>query len=172
MERYRPHRYSAGETFEFPPAKDVITGTEYSYNPQPIRPEPPISGLEFRENFYGCYEDNCLWRKVPLGGLWSRIGLCDPIGILPSDRISRIPKRDRPVVVDSINDSEIFWGIVARERISFIRVCVYMSLLLAATIVFGAGWLEGWMGDHSGDLQNAIVPITIVLGVLAVTWRK
>lgn len=82
-----------------------------------------------------------------------------------------MPKRDRLVDEETEfsedQDVELFWGLVAREQRSVLRVVVYMLLGLAPSLLFMFQWLFRW--GHDGDLQGASVPLTFsatMLGVL------
>lgn len=63
---------------------------------------------------------------------------------------------------------EQFWGIMAREQRSALKVVLYMLLSLTPTIWFTFMWLFSW--GHEGDLQNATVPVTISIATLSMIW--
>jgi len=59
---------------------------------------------------------------------------------------------------------EYFFGLLAVEVISYSRVLVYALLVIAACLGF-LGW---WLSKHKNDLQNAAVPVGILLAVIAI----
>jgi len=63
---------------------------------------------------------------------------------------------------------DFFWGIIAKERISFFTVAFYHIIVLLPPFVFWFSWLFLW--GHSGDLQNASVPFLSALGLLSLFW--
>jgi hypothetical protein len=58
------------------------------------------------------------------------------------------------------------WGLEARHEISSIYVAFYHLLILALPFSFW-GW---WQTTHPGDLQNASVPVTVVLAMISLFW--
>jgi hypothetical protein len=112
--------------------------------------------------------DHCCWAwfndSIPaLGGL-----LHDCLPRLNTKRaIKRIPKKKSPFDTSSMNDEEAYaWGLEARHEISAAYVAFYHLLILALPFSFWA-W---WQATHPGDLQNASVPVTVVLTMLSLFW--
>lgn len=94
---------------------------------------------------------------------------CDVIETLPQDLLENMPKRDREVMAGAqFSKVEHFWGIVAREQRSALRVVVYMLLSLVPTIWFMFMWLFSW--GHERDMQNATVPVTVSIATLSLVW--
>lgn len=58
-------------------------------------------------------------------------------------------------------EREYFYGLYARERRSFFRVMIYMSLCNVPGVVFFFLWLFKW--GHDSDLQNASIPVMLSL---------
>ncbi|POS74759.1 hypothetical protein DHEL01_v206847 [Diaporthe helianthi] len=119
----------------------------------------------FNDYFYSCYSSKNMKHSLVHRFLSS----CDVIETLPEDLLESMPKRDREVTVGARFDKvEHFWGIVAREQRSALRVVFYMLLSLMPTIWFMFMWMFSW--DHDGDLQNATVPVTISIATLSMIW--
>lgn len=149
------------QKFELPSDHD----DQYHYRPRPIY-SAPITRHMFRHYFYGCYDS---------GTISHRFHTCLPL--VPSCRIRNpaselldcFPKRDRQVAATAQSDKvEVCYGLVARECRSFFRVVVYLCLIMASTFWFVFAWLFQW--GHGGDLQNATVPMTLILAVVSVLW--
>ena len=56
---------------------------------------------------------------------------------------------------------ERFFGLLVVEMFSYSRLITYLFALNAPSVVFMILWLSVW--GHSGDLQNAAVPLFITL---------
>lgn len=127
--------------------------------------QAPITKHMFHDYFYSCYDSHNLKHSF----LHRFLSTCDVIETLPQDLLENMPKRDREVMTSAqCNRVEHFWGIVAREQRSALRVVVYMFLSLVPTIWFMFMWLFCW--GHEGDLQNATVPVTISIATLSMVW--
>ena len=79
--------------------------------------------------------------------------------------LQKIPKRNNKIIEDS-DDRDIFWGLLAIDKISFLLVLSYLALLLVGAIGFWVYWLTG----HPDDLQNASVPFFASVGCLSLIW--
>lgn len=151
--------------FSFPEQGKDAEYDEYRFSPQPML-EAPITSHMFNDYFYACYNDACFAHLVHK--LWPLTN-CDVIEALPDDLLEGMPKRDRTIQPGAyLAKVEHFWGLVAREQRSAMRVLLYMLLSMAPTIWFIFAWLFSW--GHSGDIQTATVPITISLGALSMVW--
>ncbi|KAJ4388575.1 hypothetical protein N0V93_006033 [Gnomoniopsis smithogilvyi] len=159
MTRYRASRVSPLPSFSFPTTQDAEYH-EYTFSPQPMR-AAPITRHMFYDLFYACYENK---------GLAHWVHRCDPVSGLGEDLLENMPKRDREARADSrfAVKTEQFWGIVAREQRSALRVSIYLLLGISPTIWFIFMWLFGW--GHADDLQNATAPVTISLAALSFLW--
>lgn len=157
-----PETFLPGDlNFELPPDHD----DEYHYRPRPTK-TPPVARHMFQHYFYGCYESDTLshhlhkYLPVP-----SKCRIRNPAGEL----LDFFPKRDRPVATASQSEKvEVCYGIAARECRSFFRVVVYLCLIMSPAIWFVFAWLFMW-GDR-GDLQDATIPMTLVLAMLSILW--
>ncbi|KAK7744007.1 hypothetical protein SLS62_010368 [Diatrype stigma] len=90
---------------------------------------------------------------------------------IPEEIMDCMPKRDRCVVEGDggpREKMETYWGLVAREKRSFLRVGVYSAALMAPSVAVAFGWLFGW--GHAGDLQNATVLAMFCMGLLTIVW--
>ena len=141
-------------------------------------PQPPISQHIFEDLLESCYyhhhhsveEDphRSRW-YVPSRMLHRLTTSCEPLGEIPQEVMESMPKRDRVVVEDGRGEKmETFWGLAAREKRCFFRVCVYGAACMTPSIAFAFAWLCSW--GHAGDLQNASVPAVLSLGLLTVLW--
>lgn len=148
--------------------KELPTGNDYEYVPRhPDAQNPPISRHEFSMHLNAC-GDSCRWSLatsyVPvLGSLFH-----DCLPTLHTKRaINRIPKRKYPFDTSCTDDKNAYaWGLEARHEISAAYVAFYHILILALPFGFW-GW---WQATHPGDLQNASVPVTVVLTMLSLFW--
>lgn len=127
--------------------------------------QAPITKHMFNDFFYSCYDSKNLKHSF----LHKFLSSCDVIETLSHDLLENMPKRDREVLAGAqFSRVEHFWGIVAREERSALRVIVYMLLSLMPTLWFMFMWLFSW--GHEGDLQNATVPVTISVATLSMVW--
>lgn len=164
MKHHRANRFSPVPSFSFPERGRDIEYHEYTYSPQPMT-QAPITKHMFNDLFYSCYDRDNLRHHF----IHKFLSSCDVIETLPQDLLDNMPKRDREVVTGAqFSRVEHFWGIVAREQRSALRVVVYMLLSLMPTIWFLFMWLFVW--GHEGDLQNATVPVTISIATLSMVW--
>jgi hypothetical protein len=81
--------------------------------------------------------------------------------------LDRIPKRNRWLDVGG-QEREFFWGLLATEQVSALRVFWYHVLILSGPFAFWWLWLFLW--GHSGDLQNASLPFSTVCVLLSMFW--
>lgn len=164
VKHHRAYRFSPMPGFSFPELDKDNEYHEYTYNPQPML-QAPITKHMFNDYFYSCYDS----QNMKHAFIHKFRSSCDVIETLPQDLLESMPKRDREVMVGArFGKVEHFWGIVAREQRSALRVVVYMLLSLMPTIWFMFMWMFSW--GHEGDLQNATVPVTISLATLSMVW--
>jgi hypothetical protein len=83
-----------------------------------------------------------------------------PTGVVHLDRI---PKRSRCFERET---SSPIWGLEAVFAASFAYVLIYHFVIVAGPFAFFAWWLK----FHPDDLQNASIPLSIVLGALSLFW--
>jgi hypothetical protein len=122
-----------------------------------MKPVPPIDIHEFNRRFNACYRP-----RAHLHWLHKCKPSCTSRQVL-----ALFPQRDSKLE-EGGDEREEFWGIYARERHSFFRVAIYNILCILPCVVFFFTWLFGW--GHSGDLQNASIPIGITLTALNIFW--
>lgn len=146
IEELPPDEWPQSRAYEFYPRTNKVV-------------PPPITRHEFKRRFYGCFKCGS-WHKCKSAKCQRR---CRPKGTA----LERIPKRDRRLMEDG-SDREIYWGILAVETHSFIRVLMYHVLFLLGPLMFWGLWLS--VMKHSADLQNASLPLTVFVGFLSVFW--
>ncbi|OQO12890.1 hypothetical protein B0A48_02354 [Cryoendolithus antarcticus] len=132
------------------------TDPDYDFQPSPLKPHSrppygPILKSEYRHRFYtsctSCHSWHILHQQRK-----------NAYNQADTSRIRVLPKRKQEVdMTDS--ESEVFWGIIARERRGFAWVLAYGCLANAPGVVFFFLWLFSW--GHASDLQNAAIPLTI-----------
>jgi hypothetical protein len=136
---------------------------EYQYIPRPRKatdPMPPIDPHEFETRFHSCYRGGRRHKHILTS---CNKNLCR----LDDDSLERIPKRTKSLAV-GIPKRGYFWGLHARENISFWMVALYNILLLVSPFIFWICWLLVW--HHPGDLQNASIPTTVAIALLPMFW--
>ena len=138
---------------EYPDVKNP----HYFYQPRPMQPMPPIDAHEYNRRFHACY--------TPRGSLHWFHRCRRPCS--SRELLHRFSKRDSKLE-EGGNAREEFWGIYARERLSFLRISVYNVVCLMPCVAFFFFWLFGLR--HVGDLQNAAVPVGISLSGLTMFW--
>lgn len=164
VKHHRANRFSPIPGFSFPELGRDVEYPEYTYSPQPMI-QAPVTRHMFNDYFYSCYDRHNLKHSF----VHKFLSSCDVIDMLPQDLLENMPKRDREVIPGAkFSKVEHFWGVVAREQRSAVRVVVYMLLSLAPTIWFAFMWLFSW--GHEGDLQTATVPVTISIATLSMVW--
>jgi hypothetical protein len=140
--------------------RDLPIHSDYTPNGDSAR-NPPLSTEEFAALFYSC-EPKC-HRLLPHHCFTSLHG---------TRHLDRIPKRKTPFITDTTSDvvpdptDEIthdIWGLGAVHSVSFAYVCAYHIAIIAGPFAFFVWWITSF----PTDLQNASVPVTIVLGLLS-----
>ena len=117
---------------------------------------PPISKHEFRVSLSAC-PPKCQIK-------WLH-GCLHPS--TKSTALRRIPKKcdEWPIEADAQN-CEYAWGLEARVTYSALRMLLYNVIILLGPFVFWAYWQD----KHPTDMQNAVVPATIVIGLIPLFW--
>lgn len=137
--------------------RDLPTHQDYQYSPRAGAADamnPPISPHEFDALFYTC-RFPCTW-PIP------HDCILPPTGVR---HLERIPKRRRCFESDQTSP---VWGLEAVFAVSSAYVFVYHCIMVAGPFAFFAWWLR----VHPDDLQNASVPVTVVLGALSLFWSS
>ena len=138
------------------------TDRDYDFRPKPPMPIPPIQPHEFTQRFYLCRRRGKLHR-YHLTPCRKKCGRYPG----PNGALARIPKRNTwPDVAGQ--EREFLWGLLAIERPSLFRVLLYHILILSAPFAFWWLWHFPWR--HSGDLQNASVPFSVICVLLSMFW--
>ena len=138
-------------------AKGIPTDAVYEYDPRPPNAEdPPIVPHEFTMAFTSC-GNNC-W-------LFPFHDCVEPAS--GTHAVKRIPKRKSALEMYT-GDREIAWGLQAQHVLSLVHVLSYHVLILGGPFGFWA-W---WNVRHPDDLQNAVVPLTVVIALLSLFWAS
>ncbi|KAH7187768.1 heterokaryon incompatibility protein-domain-containing protein [Fusarium oxysporum] len=150
---YRFEAYSTQRFCErgcgIPPLGD----RRYYYKPRPMDNEPPISKHEFYDRFY---------RRVTTEACINTHK--DSCG--ENDAVDRIPQKTD--LEDIITNGRLqFWGIVAREKKSGLRMLVYILVSCIPGIVFFLLWLFALNKD---SLQDASVLLMISFSLLGIFY--
>lgn len=128
----------------------------------------PVARHIFNHLFNVCYSDQGLAHKLH----YAFIAPSCIIKSVSGGLLDKMPKRDRLVDEEAEfsedQDVEVFWGLVAREQRSALRVAIYMLLGLGPSLWFMFQWLFGW--GHDGDLQDATVPLMFSATMLGILW--
>lgn len=156
-----------------------INRSDYHFIPKPMVEIPPISDHEFAVYLRACYAPR------PHQQWFHKCrNPCTSLAVL-----QRMPLCDTELEPTSEERLE-FWGIYARERISALRVTVYVLAALAPSVIFFFVWLftmgieggrgqaiEGQEGQTAGDdpeervsvdFQNPAIPLTLSIGFLTI----
>lgn len=167
IKRYAPKSFDPGVRFSFPPHDESPHDKEYGYYPRPM-PHAPVSRHMFNHLFNACYSDQGLAHKLHCAFITPSC----IIKSIPGKLLDGMPKRDRLVDEEAEfsedQDVEVFWGLVAREQRSALRVVIYMLLGLGPSLWFMFQWMFGW--GHEGDLQDATVPLMFSATMLGILW--
>jgi hypothetical protein len=78
-----------------------------------------------------------------------------------------LPKRETELE-EGVTEIENFWGLFIVERNSSLRMALWSFFLLLPSVYFFFAWLFQW--GHASDLQNASVPMILLLGPLGTFW--
>lgn len=138
---------------------------QYQYRLRPTY-SAPITKHIFQHYFYGCYDSETRMHRLHASlPLMPACRIRNPA----SELLDYFPKRDRKVAASAQSDKvEVCYGLVARECRSFHRVVVYLLLFMAPAFWFIFAWLFQW--GNEGDLQDATIPITLMLTSVSVLW--
>ncbi|KAL6834007.1 hypothetical protein J3E69DRAFT_325707 [Trichoderma sp. SZMC 28015] len=135
--------------------RELPSDKDYHYDPRAGERDvrnPPISPHHFQTLFYAC-PSPCTW-PFPHD--------CIPL-IANTANLARIPKRTREFEKDQ---SSPIWGFETVFAVSFSYVLAYHVVMVAGPLIFWGLWMK----FHPDDLQNASVPITVVIGALSLFW--
>jgi hypothetical protein len=135
-----------------------------------VQDMPPIGRKEFRKMHYACRTKCCFWAQFlhtcdAPSGLYSNGSLK---GQCTDESLQLIPKRLGSWDVYDNRRGEA-WGLSMFESPSVLGVVAYLIVSLLGPIIFFSLWLSLW--DQKLDLQNASVPILIVLAFWALIFQ-
>jgi hypothetical protein len=151
MEKFEDSQYATKVKDDYPTLKD-----NYDYVAQPLN--PPISPHEFHCRFYSCYRPN----------RWSLhlFHVCKKAIGVSRDALNMIPKK-KERLEEHGDKRQRFWGIYAREIVCFRWIVAYNLACMTPMVIFFFLWTFR-VGD--GQLQNAAVPLSILLAGLSLFW--
>jgi hypothetical protein len=69
---------------------------------------------------------------------------------------------------DGVSNTEDFWGLYIVEKQSTFRAVLWSLFLLLPSFYFFFAWLFQW--GRATDLQNASIPLILLLGPLCTFW--
>jgi hypothetical protein len=132
---------------------------EYMYNPKapPIgEAKNPLISRHKASKFLNC-DNPCRWRLLHT---------CVP-DLVNRRVIERVPRKKSVFETDKDNSAEHqAWGLTIRFEVSARYVAFYLFFILTFPFALW-GW---WQATHPDDLQNASVPVTVVLGLFSLFW--
>lgn len=80
--------------------------------------------------------------------------------------IQRMPKRNCPFQISADASREYVWGLRAQLQVSVKKVLMWMTLIIFMVTLAGWVFMTQWLIHHSGDLQNAVAPVTLIMMTL------
>lgn len=123
--------------------------------------EPAIDPHQFAHWFYGQPGQPFGLRR--LSWLFRRKFL----NTTTNNVVVKLPKRETELE-EGVVEIEDFWGLYILERQSTLRAGFWSLVLSLPSIYFFFAWLFQW--GHASDLQNASVPMLLLLGPLGTFW--
>ncbi|KAL4734433.1 hypothetical protein BDV11DRAFT_174782 [Aspergillus similis] len=155
FEKFDDSRYAPKLKDDYPKSRD-----HYEYNPYPMDIVPPITDHEFNSRFYECYCSN-KHRLLHFFHPCKKASghSCDALQLLPKKKTQLEQHGDK---------RQPFWGIYAQEIVCFRWVVAYHVVCLLPMVVFFFLWM--FPLGFKGDLQDAAVPLTLMLGMLSLFW--
>jgi hypothetical protein len=162
-EKFDEHDYAPRQKDQYPD----LSNEDYTYRPKPINDMPPISEHEFHKRFYSSNPFKLFhghpfhrYSKYKCNKV-NRKGHCREILELLPKKLSQLD--------ESSDQREFFWGIYAREVVCLRWVLFYNIIcMLPLMWFFFFMWIFQW--GHTSDLQDASMPITMMIGLLSVFW--
>lgn len=152
--KHRSNRVNSQRTGPQVPEGD--SDYEYAVSERMPPDRPPIDRSEFKDYANFCARP-CYWR------LWV-FHDCNE----PSEHyrlVSRLPKKKTWWHLDSPEPS-VAWGLECVHEISASRVLAWHAAFVSWT--FGI-WIW-WLIVHPGDIQNAAVPLTVMITLMSTFW--
>jgi hypothetical protein len=132
---------------------------DYDYLPKPMENIPPVSEHEFEKRFYACHRPS-----LPITHWFHK---CRSLGFHSHDLLMLLPKK-RTELEEGGDKRTTFWGIYAREVISFGWVLFYNFLCTFPMFIFFITWVLPL--GHGTDLQNPSVPFSMMISMLSLFW--
>ncbi|KAL4880350.1 hypothetical protein BJY04DRAFT_219346 [Aspergillus karnatakaensis] len=154
FEKFDDAAYAPKLKDNYPPTKD-----NYEYSPDPMDIIPPITEHEFYSRFYACY--------APSSSPMHLLHTCRRHRGHCSDALNLLPKK-KTKLEEHGAQRERFWGIFAQEVVCFRWIVGYNIVCMLPMVIFLILWMLPL--GYKGDLQNASVPATVMVGMLTLFW--
>jgi hypothetical protein len=77
-----------------------------------------------------------------------------------------IPRRETRLDL-SLDQAEVFWGLLVKEKYSILAIMIYNLLAMTPTLAFFFWWI---FGSPEKDLSNGSVPAALTLAELSLFW--
>ncbi|KAI1390198.1 uncharacterized protein F4822DRAFT_228499 [Hypoxylon trugodes] len=154
-EKFDDHAFFPAEKNKFPD----IANDDYEYAPKPMDNIPPISEHEFQKRFCACYNP---------GGLCRFYHKCKSVGAHSSATALELFPKKKTELKEGGDAREDFWGIYAREWISFRRVSFYNFVCVLPVAIFFISRISP--AGYGTDLQNPSVPFFMMFAMLSFFW--
>lgn len=136
------------------------------YRPKPLPYVPPITEHEFRKRFYSfnasLFCRHHILRHPKLCSCKKRA--CKTHS---SELMDLLPKK-LTLLDEQSNQREEFWGLYARQVVTFRWILAYNFLCFLPMLWFVFIWLFA-LGQKR-DLQDAFVPTSVMISMLSVFW--
>ncbi|GKT97673.1 nucleoside phosphorylase domain protein [Colletotrichum tofieldiae] len=155
-EKFEDHEFVPKQRDRFPEPSNI----DYDFVPRHMMEDrmPPVTPHEFYRRFYACRHArpalHFYHQCRPLGGGHSR------------DLLDLFPKK-RSELEEGGDDRSVFWGIYAREAVSTRWVICYNLACALPLLAFFFMWV---LRQGADEIQNASVPISIMLAMLSMFW--
>jgi hypothetical protein len=82
------------------------------------------------------------------------------------DAVRLIPRRETALDVN-LDQAEVFWGLLVKEKYSILAIVVYNLLAMTPSLAFFFWWI---FGSSEKDLSNGSVPAALTLAGLSLFW--
>ncbi|KAL7801726.1 hypothetical protein V8C43DRAFT_271803 [Trichoderma afarasin] len=146
FEKFADHAFAPRNKDALP----ELRNPDYNYQEHPAKANPPVLVHEFEYHFYARRERNANILVQPHSGL---------LDLLPKKLTEFEEGGDK---------RESFWGLYARETISFRWVLFYNFICLLPMIIFFIIWIDPL--GRGTDLQNPSVPLGLMAAMLSIFW--
>jgi hypothetical protein len=130
----------------------------YHYNPKPAARNPPLDPEEFNMHFHACHH-----RRAAHTFRWHR---CRHVPTRSDEAIRTIPRRETSLDI-TLDQAEVFWGLLVKEKYSILAIVIYNLLAMTPSLAFLFWWI---FGSSEKDPSNGSVPAALTLAGLSLFW--